>query len=166
MGLNDVTVKYNYSGTFNASPEVQSMAASWYNQGTEVIFACGGQIGNSIMTAAEAAGGKVIGVDVDQSSESTSVITSAMKVLSVSVKDAIQSYYNNKFPGGQVVTLNASSKAVGLPLSTSQFKQFTEADYNAIYAKLASDEISIKTNSDAKKVTDLSLERITISNID
>ena len=166
MGLNDVTVKYNYSGTFNASPEVQSMAASWYNQGTEVIFACGGQIGNSIMTAAEAAGGKVIGVDVDQSSDSTSVITSAMKELPVTVKDTIEAYYNNKFPGGQVVTLAASSKAVGLPLSTSRFKQFNEADYNAIYAKLASGEISIKTNSDAKKVTDLSLERISISNID
>ncbi len=165
MGLDDVTVKYNYSGTFSASPEVQSMAASWYNQGTEVIFACGGQIGNSIMTAAEATGGKVIGVDVDQSSESTSVITSATKQLSVSVKNAIDSYYNGSFAGGQVVTLDATSQAVGLPLKTSLFKQFNEADYNAIYEKIVSGEITIKKNTDAKKVTDLSIERLSITNI-
>ncbi len=165
MGLNDVTVKYNYSGTFNASPEVQSMAASWYNQGTEIIFACGGQIGSSIMTAAEAAGGKVIGVDVDQSSESNSVVTSAMKQLAISVESTIESYYNGKFPGGQVVTLDATSQAVGLPLKTSHFKQFNEADYNAIYEKLVSGEIKIKTNADVKNVTDLSVERISITNV-
>ncbi len=165
MGLDDVTVKYNYCGTFNASPEVQSMAASWYNQGTEVIFACGGQIGNSIMTAAEASGGKVIGVDVDQSNESNTVVTSAMKQLSVSVKSTIESYYDGKFPGGQVVTLDATSQAVGLPLKTSQFKKFNEADYNAIYEKLVSGEIKIKTNADVNNVTDLSVERISITSV-
>ncbi len=165
MGLDDVVVKYNYSGTFNASPEVQSMAASWYNEGTEVIFACGGQIGNSIMTAAEASNGKVIGVDVDQSSESNSVVTSAMKQLSVSVKDAIDSYYKGTFPGGKVLTLDATSQAVGLPLETSQFTQFNEDDYNAIYEKIVSGEITLKTNTDAENVTDLSVERLSITNI-
>ena len=41
-----------------------------------MIFACGGAVGNSVMKAAETSGGKVIGVDVDQSSESDTVITS------------------------------------------------------------------------------------------
>ena len=165
MGLDDVTVKYNYTGTFNASPEVQAMAASWYNEGTEIIFACGGQIGNSVMTAAEAAGGKVIGVDVDQSGESTSVVTSAIKQLSVSVKDAITSYYNGTFPGGQTLTLDASKEGIGLPMENSRFENFSKEDYQAIYDKLVSGEIALKTNTDAENVTDLSVERVTISYI-
>ena len=165
MGIKDVNIKYNYSGTFLASPEVQSMAASWYNEGTELIFACGGQIGTSIMTAAEAAGGKVIGVDVDQSYESNSVITSAIKGISVSVTDALKACYNGNFPGGKAAMLGASSDAIGLPLETSKFNTFTEADYKAIYDKLASGEITVKTNTDAENVTDLGVKNVTISYI-
>ena len=50
------------------------------------------------MAAAEAAGTKVIGVDVDQSGESETVITSAMKGLGTSVYDMIAAYYNGSFP--------------------------------------------------------------------
>ena len=46
------------------------MAASWYQNGTEVIFGCGGAVGNSVMAAAQEKNAKVIGVDVDQSAES------------------------------------------------------------------------------------------------
>ena len=66
MGLDGIEVKYSYAGNFDATPENQALAASWYGSGTEVIFACGGKVGNSVMAAAEAAGAKVIGVDVDQ----------------------------------------------------------------------------------------------------
>ena len=69
----------SYTRRVYATPEAQNQAASWYNNGTEVIFAAGGAVGNSVMAAAEAAGTKVIGVDVDQSGESETVITSAMK---------------------------------------------------------------------------------------
>ena len=165
MGIKDVNIKYNYSGTFLASPEVQSMAASWYNEGTELIFACGGQIGTSIMTAAEASGGKVIGVDVDQSYESGSVITSAIKGISVSVTDALEACYNGNFPGGEAATLGASSDAVGLPIETSKFNTFSEADYKAIYDKLASGKITVKTNADAANVTDLGVKNVAITYI-
>ena len=54
-------------------------------------------VGNSVMKAAEAAGTKVIGVDVDQSAESETVITSSMKNLSKSVYDALAAYYAGNF---------------------------------------------------------------------
>ena len=65
-----INIKYTYVGNFDASPENQAKAAAWYSEGTECIFACGGGVGNSVMKAAEGAGKKVIGVDVDQSVES------------------------------------------------------------------------------------------------
>lgn len=148
LGLTDVQVKYNYTGDFKATPEVQSKAASWYQGGTEVIFACGGAVGNSVMAAAEASNGKVIGVDVDQSPESETVITSALKMLGNSVYDALEAFYAGTFPGGQSASLGADVNGVGLPMETSRFETFTQADYEAIYAKLVANEITLVKDTD------------------
>ena len=58
------------------------MIKGWYETGTEIVFACGGSMFSSIVAAAAENEGYVVGVDVDQSSESETVITSAMKGLS------------------------------------------------------------------------------------
>jgi len=133
-----ITMNYHYTGGFAATPEAQSMAASWYNSGVEVIFACGGAVGNSVMAAAEQAGRSVIGVDVDQSGESPTVITSAMKGLQPSVYACILDYYAGRFPGGKTLVFDASNDGVGLPMKNSKFKNFKESDYNAIFLRLAS----------------------------
>ena len=141
LGLTDVAVNYNYTGSFAATPEAQAMAASWYNDGIQVIFGCGGAVGNSVMAAAEAAGGKAIGVDKDQSGESPTVITSAMKDLAYGVTTTLTAYYEGKFPGGEAWVLGADTHSVQLPMATSKFQKFTQADYDAIYAKLAAGEV-------------------------
>lgn len=151
----DINVKYTYVGNFDASPENQTLASSWYSEGTEVIFACGGSVGNSVMKAAEAADKKVIGVDVDQSSESDTVITSAMKNLQKSVYDALTDYYAGNFKGGQDLVLDASSDGVQLPMETSKFESFSQDDYDALYAKLQDGSIKISTDTDAEEVTGL-----------
>jgi len=53
-----ITINYHYTGHFSATPEVQTMAASWFNSGVDVIFAAGGAVGNSVMAAAEQANKK------------------------------------------------------------------------------------------------------------
>ena len=164
----NVEIMYNYTGQFAATPKAQSMAASWYQNGTEVIFSCGGAVGNSVMTAAEANDpqGKVIGVDVDQSSESETVITSAMKMLSDSVYDGIKAYYDGNFPGGQTTTMTAANDGVGLPMDTSKFENFTQEQYDEIFAKLAADEIELTSFSEGnidptKDLTELTNVKVT-----
>ncbi|MDO4264895.1 MAG: BMP family ABC transporter substrate-binding protein [Eubacteriales bacterium] len=161
-----VDVMYNYTGQFAATPEAQTMAAGWYANGTEVIFGCGGAVGNSVMAAAEASGGKkVIGVDVDQSSESDTVITSAMKMLANSVYDGISNYYAGTFPGGKTTTFTAANDGVGLPMETSKFEKFTQEEYDAEYKKLADGEITLTSfsegNTDPTK--DLTLQNTTVT---
>ncbi|MCL2765402.1 MAG: BMP family ABC transporter substrate-binding protein [Treponema sp.] len=143
LGLADgsVTVNYHYTGGFAATPEAQALSASWFNSGIEVIFACGGAVGNSVMAAAEQTGRRVIGVDVDQSGESPTVITSAMKGLQSSVYDCIADFYAGRFPGGETLVFKASNNGVGLPMNTSKFQTFRQADYDAIYRRLANLEI-------------------------
>ncbi|GBU29255.1 membrane protein [Treponema sp. R8-4-B8] len=159
-----ITINYHYTGGFAATPEAQTLAASWYNSGIEIIFACGGAVGNSVMAAAEQAGKKVIGVDVDQSGESQTVITSAMKGLQISVYDCIADYYKGKFPGGQTLVFAADNQGVGLPMQSSKFQNFNQADYNSIFAKLASGEIPRVDNLDSNgspKVVPVTISRIT-----
>jgi basic membrane protein A len=145
MGLADgaVTINYHYTGNFIASPEVQSMSASWYNAGTEVIFACGGAVFDSVDAAALAADKKVIGVDVDQSIESPRVITSAMKGLQASVYACVKGYAEGNFPGGQHKIFDAANDGVGLPMATSRFNTFTQADYDAIFALLVNGSVKV-----------------------
>ncbi len=166
LGLSDdIKVKYTYVGNFDASPENQAKASAWFNEGTEVIFACGGAVGNSVMKAAEAAGRKVIGVDVDQSAESNTVITSSMKNLSKSVYDALASYYAKSFPGGTSVSLDATVKGVQLPMENSRFEKFSQADYDAIYSKIVSKDVKILNDSAVVANSGKPAEEVTAADI-
>lgn len=162
LGVN-VEVMYNYTGAFAATPEAQAMAASWYQNGTEVVFGCGGAVGNSVMAAAEEAGTKVIGVDVDQSSESDTVITSAMKMLSNSVYDGVKAFYDGSFPGGQTSVFTAENDGVGLPMETSKFESFTQADYDALFADMKAGKITINNNTEDSTTADLTLSNTKVS---
>ncbi|MEY8352829.1 BMP family ABC transporter substrate-binding protein [Lachnospiraceae bacterium 54-53] len=165
LGIESIEIMYNYTGAFAATPEAQSMAASWYQNGTEVIFGCGGAVGNSVMAAAEEKNAKVIGVDVDQSFESETVITSAMKQLSVSVYDGVKAFYDNAFPGGNTSIFSAKNEGVGLPMENSKFTNFTQDDYDKIYAQLKEGKIElVQPSQDNNNPTvDLKLEKTKIN---
>lgn len=170
-----VKMKYHYTGGFSATPEIQTKASSWYKDGVTIVFGCGGSVGNSVMAAAEASNpvGKVIGVDVDQSSESDTVVTSAYKKLGDAVQKALESIYsgdfdktddtNIQFRGGQNIVLGAKDGDVGLPLETSKFEKFTEADYNAIYDKIVDGSVKIKNNKDAESPKDLNCSNVELT---
>jgi len=156
MGLakGTVTMNYWYSMTFAASDDVKNTADSWYTSGTQVIFSCGGSIYSSIVAAAESQNAKVIGVDVDQSSASPVIITSAMKELGNSVVKALTDLFNNggTWPSayaGQVQNLGAKDGMVGLPTTADawRFATYTVDDYNTLFAKLASGSVVVDNST-------------------
>lgn len=158
FGIRNVKVDYTYLGSFNQSPDIQTKAASWYINGVQVIFVAGGGAGNSVMAAAEQNNGYVIGVDVDQSGESPTVITSAMKMIGESVYNAIDEFYKGNFPGGQSVVLDAKVHGIGLPMETSKFKNFTKEDYDNIYQKLVDGSIKVLNDTNVKEASQLPLD--------
>lgn len=157
----DVAIKYEYLNDFAPNDNHKVKALGWYSEGVEAIFVAAGGAGLSVMAAAEEAGAKVIGVDVDQSNLSDSVITSAMKGLTTSVYGALTDFYAGSFKGGIIDTLDVSKNGVGLPFATSKFATFTQADYDAIYAKLVSGEVVVV--KDALKVGDLPVTKTTVT---
>ena len=142
-----VELKYSwaYGASFSASAELQTMATGWYENGTEVIFACGGSMFSSISAAAAAADAKVVGVDVDQSFQSETVITSAMKGLADATVWALTKHYENKWAdiGGKATSLGAKENAVGLPTATWSLEKWSVADYEALLAKIVSGDVKV-----------------------
>ena len=138
LGVEDVNVKYWYSGSFGPTDEIATKMDAWYVEGTEVVFACGGGIYLSCQSAAEANDGLMIGVDVDQSYISDCIITSAMKSLSNSVVLALNAATENgmKWPeayAGTCQALGAAEDCIGLPMETSQFKTFSQEQYTELF---------------------------------
>jgi basic membrane protein A len=150
LGLADgaISVTYHYTGDFAETDTNKATAKTMYQEGTEIIFACGGSVGKSVMSAAAEAGKKVIGVDVDQRYDSETVVTSATKGLGASVQQVLEAIYKtNSWEtfGGKTTTFNAANDGVGLPTvvigddkadAFDRFNKFTKADYDAVYKTL------------------------------
>ena len=143
----EVELKYSwqYGASFSASPELQTMAKGWYETGTEIIFACGGSMFASITAAAAENDGFVVGVDVDQSFESDTVVTSALKGLSNATAWAIAKCYDGTFAeiGGIPTSLGANDDAVGLPTETWSFETYTVEQYEAAMEAMKAGELVV-----------------------
>ena len=167
LGLADgaISAMYNYSGDFAATPENQARAAGWYQSGTEIIFGCGGSVGNSVMAAAEASTDKwVIGVDVDQGAESATVIASAMKMLGNSVQQALATYYDGTFEGGRTWIMDSSNEGVGMTTDTSKWRTYTVDDYKTLFEAVKSGKYTINNATDIA-IKDLGLKKVVVTEI-
>src|SRR5690606_22078447 len=130
----------------------KATARTMYQEGVEVIFACGGSVGKSVMSAATESEAKVIGVDVDQRYDSETVITSATKGLAASVVSVLDSIYTDSWAtySAQTTFFNAANGGVGIPTEVigeeggnafDRFSTFDKAAYDAEFAKLASGSV-------------------------
>ncbi len=167
MGLAEgsISALYNYTGDFAASPEKQAKAAGWYESGTEIIFGCGGAVGNSVMAAAEASKDKfVIGVDVDQYAESPTVISSSVKHLGNSVYQALEAYYGGKWDGGKTWVLNSKNDGVGIAMDHAKWRKFTSSDYDVLYKAVQDGKYTINNASDIS-AKDLGLKYVKVTEI-
>ena len=173
LGITDkVSIEYAYGGQFYGSTEITAAMDTWYNNGTEVVFACGGGIFTSAAEAAAKTGGKIIGVDSDQSKTIDAygkgmTITSAMKSLTATVNAMLDSII---FDGtweehaGKVENLGLVSKDdmsknyVGLPLDTTQWDDsFTVDDYRQLVADIFDGKVAVDNSIDEMPQVDVQL---------
>ena len=166
----DINYSWQYGASFQASPELQTMMNGWYSNGTEIVFACGGSMFNSVAAAAAANDGLVVGVDVDQSAQSETVVTSAMKGLASSVQWAVAKVYDGTFSeiGGKGTSLGAKDDAVGLPTATWSLENYTIEEYEAQLADMASGKLvvdSMVAEEDFAKVTDTNWSNVALNYI-
>ncbi len=170
---NEVSVNYVYGGKFQGSPEITAAMDTWYQGGTEVVFACGGGIFTSACEAATKAGvnGKVIGVDTDQSYNINGkygaglCITSAMKGLAPTVNTILTDIFAGKWENyagkinklGMVSGTDASLNYVQLPTDTWSMKNFTKEDYATLVKKIFDGTITISDATDKMPTTTITV---------
>ena len=148
MGKNvEINYTWLYGASFSASPEMQTLANGWYETGTEVIFSAGGSIFQSIVAAAAANDKFVVGVDTDQSYESDTVITSALKGIGEAASWAIGKAYDGSWASlNGFVSLGAADGATGLPTATWSLKNYSVDQYKAQLADMIAGKIDISSD--------------------
>ncbi len=166
LGIN-VELKYVYGGQFFGDADITAVMDTWYGNGTEIVFACGGGIYTSAAEAAKKVGGKVIGVDTDQAPVIDGLygegitVTSAMKGLYPTTVDTLKDVLlNDKWAdyAGKITTLGLVSgdkpelNYVQIPTATTQFAEgkFTKADYAAMVKAMF--EGTLKVSNDISAI--------------
>ena len=172
-----VSMNYAYGNQFYPDADITAAMDTWYQGGTEVVFACGGGIFASAAEAAAKVGGKVIGVDVDQAAiidgkyGEGMTVTSAMKGLAPTVKTLLTAVSEDKFAdyGGKIdnlglVSENPADNYVQLPEESTQFGDgFSADDYKALVADMFSGKITV-SNDITVKAADLA-KNITVNDL-
>lgn len=163
LGIADkVTVEYVYGGQFYGDQQIKAFMDGWYkNRGVEVVFACGGGIWTSAADAAKDAGGKVIGVDTDQSTlinkyAGGMCVTSAMKGLGATVKAVLKAIqegnwaeYSGKIESlGLVSATDIDANYVQLPTETWAMKNFSVDDYKKLVADIFNGNVKISNDTE------------------
>ncbi len=164
LGTN-ISINYWYGNQFFGDANITAKMESWYQGGTEVVFACGGGIYTSAVEAAVKYDGKVIGVDVDQryvgdkgvadgAYSYNPFLTSAMKGLGVAVTDALDHIIAGTWDTIAGTNGNYGLEEgdyVGLPTEEASwgFTTFTQDEYTALLEKIRSGEITVDNSSDA-----------------
>lgn len=149
----DIEIMYAYAGDFFASADSDIRMMQWYDDGTQVVFACGGTIYTSVIKAALKSQGKMIGVDTDQHKvgepyEYNPVITSAVKDYKTRVYEVLKMYHDDQFDriGGSNQRLGLEDgDYVKLPQNEEswQFEQFTRDEYNEIVDSIVEGRINV-----------------------
>jgi basic membrane protein A len=168
LGIN-VELNYIYGGQFFGDADITAVMDTWYANGTEIVFACGGGIYTSAAEAAKKVGGKVIGVDVDQKAiidgayGEGMTVTSAMKGLAPTTIDTLTDVViNGKWAdyAGKIDTLglvsgdDASLNYVQIPTTTLFVDgQFTAADYAALVKGMFDGTITVSNDISAIPAT-------------
>lgn len=162
LGITDeVQVEYVCGGQFYGDADITAYMDTWYgSKGVEVVFACGGGIYTSAAEAAVKTGGKVIGVDSDQSAtiddyKEDLTVTSAMKGLQVTIDNVLDAILDNEWDKyvGKIENLGMESpdpaeNYVQLPEETTQWDDtFTKEDYQKLVQRMYNGEYEVSSDS-------------------
>lgn len=162
LGITDeVQVEYVCGGQFYGDADITAYMDTWYgSKGVEVVFACGGGIYTSAAEAAVKTGGKVIGVDMDQSVTINEykdglTVTSAMKGLQVTIDNVLDAILNDEWDEyvGKIENLGMESpdpaeNYVQLPEETTQWDDtFTKEDYQKLVERMYNGEYEVSSDS-------------------
>ena len=163
----EIEMNYVYGGIFYGDADITAVMDTWYANGTQIVFACGGSIWSSAAESAKKYGGKIIGVDTDQAAEIDEAygegmtVTSAMKGLApTTINMLTEIIVNNNWASfaGKVETLGLISEEptanyVQLAPSTLFGEGFSAEDYAALVKAMLDGTVVVSNDTTAMPAT-------------
>lgn len=161
------TVMSQYAGSFSAADKGQAIAASFYGQGADIIYAAAGQTGNGVFTEAQTRkknGQKVwvIGVDRDQYDEGLPenvTLTSMVKRVDNAVYKVSEMTMQGKFPGGKTLEFGLKDNGVGLAPTTKNISKSVLAQVKTYQKKIIKGQINVPSTDSQLKTYLASLKK-------
>ena len=103
-----------YSGDFVDQTKCSTIAQNEINQGAQVVFQVAGLCGDGALKEASKLHKWGIGVDADEYSVASRILTSALKKTDVGVYDTVKSAAAGHFKGGTDLVFNLKNNGVGV----------------------------------------------------
>lgn len=143
-----------YQGSFDNVAAGQQLGAGMFDKGVDVIFCAAGGVGVGAINEAKARAKSgadvwIVGVDVDQyadgiyDGDSSVILTSAMKRVDVAAYDMIVAELEGTYPGGEILTLDTSNNAVGIPEENPNLSSAVENQVADVLEMIQSGSISV-----------------------
>ena len=163
-GYKTIEMNYAYGNQFFGDADITAVMNTWYGNGTQVVFACGGGIYDSACEAAvKVPGAKVIGVDTDQApvidtkyNQEGLTLTSAMKGLYPATYDALtdiivngkwNKYANKIVSLGLVSGDDPEANYVQIPMESTLWADgFAKEDYTALVKDMYSGKVKVSND--------------------
>lgn len=162
-GEMETTVNVNYRKDKKAqdTPELREVLKGWYEDGTELIFTCGGALNRCAAAVAENSHGATIPAEMEPADRA--LLLRINRNLRDAAFHACETFYNGgweEIDGG--MELGAESDAIGLMTQPWNLKQFSVADYSSVLAQLKDGTLVVGTD-DKTGLSSASFTNVTLN---
>lgn len=158
-----------FTGDIGDAGVVTSRMVEWYNNGTGVILASGGQLMQSAVEAVNQTGARAFATDWDQNALGERVLGSAVKCYNTAVQRQLYKFFSggaawDQQDAGQTERLGYTDGSVALAATTWRFNDFSERDYERLYEQLRNSELEVTAYSDLDTLPETPAVTVEIQN--
>lgn len=165
----EVTLKVWYTGNIEDDDLVTSRLIEWYNNGTGLILANGGNLVQDTVNAANQTGGRAFATDWDQNALGERVLGSAVKCYNGAVQRQLYAFFSGngawgQDAAGQTEKIGFTDGSVALAGSTWRFSHFSQRDYENLYEQLRNSDLKVEAYADMDTLPDTPSVTLEIQN--
>lgn len=165
----EVTLKVWYTGNIEDNDLVTSRLIEWYNNGTGLILANGGNLVQDTVDAANQTGGRAFATDWDQNALGERVLGSAVKCYNGAVQRQLYAFFSGngvwgQDAAGQTEKIGFTDGSVALAGSTWRFNHFSQRDYENLYEQLRNSDLKVEAYADMDTLPDTPSVTLEIQN--
>lgn len=165
----EVTLKVWYTGNIEDNDLVTSRLIEWYNNGTGLILANGGNLVQDTVNAANQTGGRAFATDWDQNALGERVLGSAVKCYNGAVQRQLYAFFSGngvwgQDAAGQTEKIGFTDGSVALAGSTWRFNHFSQRDYENLYEQLRNSDLKVEAYADMDTLPDTPSVTLEIQN--